>query len=226
MLVQQLLVLRGEKMELKGKKIAILGDSITQGVGASSELTRYTNVFADMTGADVYNYGISGTRFARQSKPSENPKFDLNFLDRVDGMVEDADIVVVFGGTNDFGHGDAAFGSFADTDEYTFYGATHSLCKRLINRYPNATVIFMLPLHRTSEERYVDGRYKRLVDYVNAISEVCAYYSIPVLDLYRTSGLQPEVEIIKSIYMPDGLHPSDAGAKRIAERLAGFLTAL
>ena len=213
-------------MEINGKKIAILGDSITQGVGASSELTRYTNVFADMTQAEVYNYGISGTRFARQTKPSENPRFDLNFLDRVDDMIPDADIVLVFGGTNDFGHGDAAFGAFDDSDEYTFYGATHSLCKRLINRYPTSTVVFMLPLHRTNESRMVNGRHRRLVDYVDAISAVCAYYSIPVLDLYRTSGLQPEVEVLKNIYMPDGLHPSDAGAKRIAERLIGFLHSL
>ena len=213
-------------MEIKGKKIAILGDSITQGVGASSELTRYTNVFADLAEATVYNYGISGTRFARQITPSDNPSFDLNFLDRVDGLVEDADIVVVFGGTNDFGHGDAAFGAFDDTDEYTFYGAAHSLCKRLINRYPTATIVFMSPLHRTEESRMVIGRHRRLVDYVNAISEVCAYYSIPVLDLYRISGLQPQVKVLKDIYMPDGLHPSDAGARRIAERLYEFLRSL
>ena len=58
------------------------------------------------------------------------------------------------------------------------------------------------------------------------IKEVAGYYGLPVLDLFAGSGLQPEVDIIKQEYMPDGLHPSDKGHKRIAERLYGFLSAL
>ena len=215
-------------MKLEGIKVNFLGDSITQGIKIEDpENTVFHAVLKRKANfAVARNYGISGTRFARQLKPSENPRFDLNFLDRVDGIIADADIVVVFGGTNDFGHGDAPFGSFYDDDEYTFYGATHSLCRRLINRFPAAEIVFMLPLHRINEDRTENGTRKRLVDYVNAISEVCAYYSIPVLDLYRTSGLQPELDIIKERYMPDGLHPSDAGARRIAERLVGFLSGI
>ncbi|MBQ9070284.1 MAG: SGNH/GDSL hydrolase family protein [Clostridia bacterium] len=44
--------------------------------------------------------------------------------------------------------------------------------------------------------------------------------------MYKVSGLQPVIPIIKEKFMPDGLHPSNAGAKRIAERLYGFLSAL
>ena len=35
-------------------------------------------------------------------------------------MDSDADVVVVFGGTNDFGHGDAKLGTFESRDPYTF----------------------------------------------------------------------------------------------------------
>ena len=49
---------------------------------------------------------------------------------------------------------------------------------------------------------------------------------LPVLDLFRTSGIQPKTDKIREIYMPDGLHPSDAGAKRVAERIYGFLKTL
>ena len=52
-------------MDLKGKKVLFLGDSITEGVGVSSPAKKYTSVFSDISGASVYNYGISGTRFAR-----------------------------------------------------------------------------------------------------------------------------------------------------------------
>ena len=54
-------------MELKGKKINFLGDSITEGVGASEEQFMYPNVIAAECGlAAARNYGISGTRIARQ----------------------------------------------------------------------------------------------------------------------------------------------------------------
>ena len=61
---------------------------------------------------------------------------------------------------------------------------------------------------------------------VRIIREVAEYYSLPVLDLFRLSGMQPEIEEIKTRYMPDGLHPSDAGNERIAELLEGFLLSL
>ena len=103
-------------MNINGKIVAVLGDSITEGVGVSSVEKRYTDVFARITNSTVYNYGISGTRVARQTTPDDNPRFDLDFIGRVDEMVPNADLVVVFGGTNDFGHGDARFGVFEDRD--------------------------------------------------------------------------------------------------------------
>ena len=56
-------------MELKNKVINFLGDSITEGVGASSAETRYVDRVAVLAGlARANNYGISGTRIARQKK--------------------------------------------------------------------------------------------------------------------------------------------------------------
>ncbi len=49
-------------MELQGKKINFLGDSITEGTGASSYETSYVSVFGRQSGAAVRNYGIGGTR--------------------------------------------------------------------------------------------------------------------------------------------------------------------
>lgn len=209
-------------MELQNKKVLFLGDSITEGVGASDREHRFTDVFARLSGAEVYNYGISGTRIARQRNPSQNPRWDLNFLDRVEEMNPAADVVVVFGGTNDFGHGDGALGDFYSRDEYTFYGAMHSLVNRLVNRYPEALLLFMTPLHRASEDDPVNeiGLARHLLrEYVAAQREVLTYYSIPVLDLYGTSGLTPKIPVIRERFMPDGLHPSDAGAERIATML-------
>ncbi|MBO5670795.1 MAG: SGNH/GDSL hydrolase family protein, partial [Clostridia bacterium] len=74
-----------------------MGDSITHGTGSSDPSERgYVSVFARQTGVSVCrNYGISGTRIARQQKPSEKPSYDQDFCSRVTGMDADADIVVV-----------------------------------------------------------------------------------------------------------------------------------
>lgn len=217
-------------MKLNGKKVYFLGDSITEGAGASSYEKSYVPVFAEISGAEVKNYGLSGTRIARQTEKSECEQCDRDFLERADVMESGADIVVVFGGTNDFGHGDAKIGDFSSRSEYTFYGAMHLLCEKLINKYPDAYIVFMTPLHRETEnEKTKDNGLPNetpLSGYVSIIKEVAGYYGLPVLDLFNTSGMQPRMEIIKKEYMPDGLHPSDKGARRIAERLYGFLSAL
>ena len=66
----------------------------------------------------------------------------------------------------------------------------------------------------------------KLEGYVDAIRAIAGYYGIPVLDLFRTSGMQPEVEVLRERFMPDGLHPNDAGHCKIANRLKGFLLSL
>ena len=212
-------------MELKGLKINFLGDSITEGVGTSDWATKpYHAVLAQNTGAICRNYGVGGTRIARQKSVSDPIRHDLDFIPRQKDMDDDADMVVVFGGTNDFGHGDASFGTFDDRDIYTFYGALHTLINDLLNHYPHATIVFMTPLHRLVEDAH-DNK-PCLEEYANAIKQVCKFYGIPVLDLYSTATMQPKVELIKQLYMPDGLHPNDDGAKIIASRLEGFLRSL
>ena len=217
-------------MELKGKKIVFLGDSITEGTGVKDPVNIYWNILARETGALCYGYGIGGTRIAPQREPSWNPQFDRYFASRVDDMIPDADVVVVFGGTNDFGHGDAAFGTMDDRSEETFCGAMHCLLQKLTARYPRAQIVIMTPLHRLVEHYVYNELGVRAVadleTYVNAIMQVSGHYGIPVLDLYRESGLQPQVPALLERYMADGVHPKDAGHERIAQKLKEFLTSL
>ena len=66
-------------MILEGSVINFLGDSITQGVGASCIENRYTDVLARQFGLKrANNYGISGTRIARQRVVTDDP-FDQDF---------------------------------------------------------------------------------------------------------------------------------------------------
>lgn len=214
-------------MELSGNVVNILGDSITEGVGVSDQKYRYANVFAELTGAKVNNYGIGGTRIAKKRVPSEYPRYDLDFITRMKEMDESADAVVVFGGTNDYGHGDAPMGDMESRNPYTFYGACHILMSYLAETYCGKPIVIMTPLHRADhDETEANALGNCLKDYVDAIREVAEYYSIAVLDLYKMSGLAPIIPKVKEELMPDGLHPNDKGARIIAERLVGFMKAL
>ena len=217
-------------MELKNKVINIMGDSITEGVGASQQSNRYTDVFAQLTGAKVNNYGISGTRIAKQTTPTiNNPSFEQDFISRVDEMDENADAVVVFGGTNDFGHGDAPLGDMQSRDPYTFYGACHVLMSSLMEKFCGKPVVFMTPIQRAyhdDNEALINSRGYVFKQYIDIIKEVAEYYAIPVLDMYKMSGITVHVQKVKETMTVDGLHPSDEGARVIAQRLKGFMEAL
>ena len=213
-------------MNLNGKKINFLGDSITYGVGTSSPEKRFTRLIAaEEHLAEMRNYGISGTRIAPQHSVSSNREWDKDFISRVAEMDADADIVVVFGGTNDFGHGDAPFGSFTDRTADTFSGACHVLMRTLREKYADGTVVILTPIHRRNE----DGMSRcghPFIDYVNAIRQTAEYYALPVLDLYAESGLQPALKTIRENYVPDGLHPNDAGHALLTEKILAYLRAL
>jgi len=217
-------------MELNNAKINFLGDSITEGFGVAPEECFISRI-ADETGALCRNYGISGTRIARQRVPSEETRWDLDFCGRAEQMDPEADIVVVFGGTNDFGHGDAPLGTMEDRTVDSFYGALHTLYLSLLNRFPAASIVILTPLHRICEDMPVSpsGRFFRhypLKDYVRAIREVAEFYSLPVLDLFAASGLQPRVDVINETYFLDGLHPNAAGHKVLASQVMAFLQSL
>lgn len=213
-------------MELKGIKMGVLGDSITQGVGVTDLSNMYYNRLQRECGIrELYVDGISGTRIARQRKPSEEPTFDLDFVSRIDKIDEDCDLVVVFGGTNDFGHGDAPIGTPDDRTVDTFWGACHVLCEKLINRFPKSQLVYMGPLHRMTEAN-PNWQDKVLEDYIAILKTVTRKYSIPFLDMMAVSGIAPQMEIHRELYMPDGLHPNDVGQGLIAAKLKGFLQSL
>lgn len=216
-------------MNLGDLKINFLGDSITQGHCATTFDEGFVSLIHQKTGAICRNYGIGGTRIARQTLVSIDPVWDQDFCSRVDGMDSDADVVVVFGGTNDYGHGAAPLGEFADQTVYTFYGALHALYRALLTKYPAAHIVVITPLHRLDEgSRKNDPRKNgvdaELKDYVRIIREVAEYYSLPVLDLYAAGGIQPQVPSICERYMvPDGLHPNNVGHEHLANKVIAYL---
>ena len=96
----------------------------------------------------------------------------------------------------------------------------------LITKYPQAAIVFATPLHRSQDTTPNDANHLPLKPYVDKMRETAEFYSIPVLDLFATAGICPEIPAQMELYMPDGLHPNDAGAEKIARRMLSFLKQL
>ncbi len=212
-------------MELKGKKIDFLGDSLTEGMGASAPEFGFVEIVAREAGlAAARNYGISATRIACQSTAADG-KSDENFCARAQDMDPDADIVVILGGTNDYGHGDAPLGTPQDRTRHTFYGACREMILTVRQRCPRAVIVVGTPTHRADEEK--PNRWGvTLETYVDILRETAKQYALPVFDLFAMDDFRPGLAPEKEYFCEDGLHPYNSGYRLIAERLIAFLRAL
>ena len=206
--------------------LQLLGDSITQGAGASAPDKCYAALLESQWGYHVINGGIGGTRIARQTHPSEISEYDLDFCMRADQLDGNADAVVIFGGVNDWGHGDAPLGNPWDRDVYTFYGALHLLYETICLKYIGKPILVVTPLRTCGDEKANAPGKAPLLAYRSAILEVALRFSLPVLDLYATGSFQPEYPEVREKLMPDGLHPSDEGHAILARRIHRALSLL
>ena len=219
-------------MELKGKIIDFLGDSITEGAGTTGPAYRFDTVLKELAGLkEIHNYGVGGSRIAHQRRASAMPRFDLCFCGRAFDMDKAADVIVVFGGTNDYGHGDAPFGEPTDATPATYCGAVNFLMDMLATEYPAAKVVFMTPARRlgdaepSTEIADVPGK-RPLVEYVDYILQAAAARGVAVLDLYRELPIDPNRPEDFEAFTADGLHLNDAGHRKLAELLKAFLEKL
>ena len=211
-------------MDLRGKKIVFLGDSITQGAGATKEENEYLEVCAKKLGAKAVNFGVGGTRIAPQITPSAEAFCDEHFLLRAKKMDKDADLVVVFGGTNDFGHGDAPFGRIGDKDPATFCGAYDALIEYLMATYGKEKLIIVYPLRRRNETATNgDGSKaegsKPLAEYHDAEKAIAEKCGLKSVDFWNDGDLNPNTPDGNENFA-DGLHPNDIGHRLLGEKLA------
>lgn len=206
--------------------INFLGDSITEGAWATEPKYNFVSRVGEKLGCKVNNYGISGTRIAMQTVPSANPIFDKDFLTRAKEM-SDADIVFVFGGTNDYGHGDSEIGDLTSLDSHTLCGAVRNLATYLCERYGKRNVCFILPLHRYDEDnpRGEFGAQTKLrpslKEYVKAEIAVLDDIGMRYLD-FRDSFPTPAVNT-PTEYFQDGLHPTNKGHELIADMISDYV---
>ena len=112
--------------------------------------------------------------------------------------------------------------------------SSHTICKYLLTNYKNKDIFFITPIKRyqpgTNGCKYPEDKNKlgyTLKDYSDAIIEICSYYSIPVIDFYSISGLNPHIDT--SLFGDtDGkaVHPNEAGHERMASLVVAYLQSL
>lgn len=194
--------------------IAFLGDGITMGSGASDKKCGFCARLEEMTGFTIENLGAERSRIVSQLYGS-----DQGFLKRSATLDPKADVVFVFGGTNDFEPGNVALGKLGDKDTGTFYGALALLCESLLKRYRKEQLTFVLPMPRFDENQ-AKG-FAPLSAYCSAIEEVADFFGIFALDL---TGIFPvPQDDCGDEYTIDGIHPNDRGHDFLAQIFTCYL---
>ena len=195
-----------------------MGDSITYGydsaLGGVQMESPYPELVKEILGMEkVYNCGISGSTLVSIDEWRDP------FCQRYASMPDDADIVSVMGGINDYVLGYADMGTLDSTDTTTIYGALNVLAKGLKEKYPDAYIFFMTP-YKCGIDPGVNSKGYSLNDVCTAIKRVCAKYGFDVLDMY-TYG---QIELDYDNPLCDTVHPSQEFFKNYtAPQIAQFI---
>lgn len=190
--------------------INILGDSITEGYALDNPMDGYAYQLENFPGIKVNNYGLSGSAVGGNNVD--------RFLDRYPCMDNSADIILVFGGTNDFngaGNGSTKLGHPGSQDSLDFYCGYGTMIAGILKEYPDSQLVLVTPI--TREGYQVKNRYGyTLKDYAHAISIMGMAFKVPVIDLFHDKN----VNFAGSWdYLSDGLHPTPAGHKILAQEI-------
>ena len=206
--------------------INVLGDSITS---VDYTLPNWWQMLSSKYGYIFNNYGISGTCVGYNSY--RETAFGKCFANRYSEMSNDADCVIVMGGTNDT---DIPLGHWDDTVNSTFYGALNVLIRGLCQKYKGKTIIFMTPIQQA--DSYITNVINPLELIKNgsdssvslqlraeAIKEKCKQYGIICIDLFNESGINGVDDSNYYYCTDDNTHPSIYGQIRISNILGKML---
>ena len=213
-------IVGNSQIDFSDKKIVCLGDSITAATNLEEmedyQQYAYPTYLKEILGAKtVDNLGIGGSSIGRY--------WENAFVDRYRDIPEDADMILIMGGTNDgFCVTQEDFGIMEDRKEGTFIGDLDELMKGLKENYPNAQVILITPLPNVLHDMLRKERDYLLPQSMiaNAMKQIGKEYEIPVIDLYNSNILDSHDAAVIYNYVPDGVHCNPNGYKLLAQHIA------
>lgn len=203
-------------IDFSNKKITCIGDSITYGCGGSDNgiggKISYCDFLANILNCEVVNLGIGGAAIGDY--------WDENSLIlRWNQIPLDSDIIIFFAGTNDFFIGQDYFGDVNKRAEKTFCGDTYTTLLNIKNNYPNAD-IYVLTIFQNGSEYWESFRNGSLPSYMDVLKLYSDELDLNLIDLYSSGFLNSKIPEIKETFVPDEIHPNDAGNKILAYRIA------
>lgn len=206
---------------LFGKKIIALGDSMVAGQGVSPT---WLDCVAERNSMTAVNYGIGGNLLAIKDSASSSA-----MCVRYTEMDEDADYIIIFGGTND-AFSSIPLGDETSTDTSEFYGALNTLLQGIITKYPTKKIGFITPY------LYDSAKSTKMQSYIDAIKTACKNNGgIPVFDNSVNGGIdwnnttQVAAMNIKASWDPttqDGIHLNATAMEWVSWKYEAFIRSL
>lgn len=226
-----------------GKKVAYLGDSITdeRHVGTTKN---YWEFLYELLGIEPLVYGKNGHQWVDILGQAEKLKAERG---------DDVDAILIFAGTNDF-YGNVPLGEwytikydsvevsgptkevrrrrYFQMENATLRGRINQVLSYLKMNYPTKQVIVLTPIHRAyakfgqkniqPEESYPNRIGLYIDEYVEAIKEAANVWAVPVIDFNSVCGLFPMYDSHTCYFaneVKDRLHPNAEGHYRMAKAL-------
>ena len=196
---------------MSDKKMVAIGDSITHGTYHDGEWFIANPNFATLVKeslgfSQLINYGANGVSISSTSTTNGEYAMSLRIKE-----MENADMALVAGGTNDYGTS-VVLGSAEDKTDVSFFGALYIFFTELKKKYQKVYIV--TPIRRRDDGENKVG--KTLEDYRKAIEIRAKEFDFCVIDGYGVPIDPKDVKDTKD-YIPDGLHPNQEGHKLYAK---------
>ena len=229
------------KSPLVDKKVLIMGDSISS--DAYGNYTKWVTVLRNegFLPPTVVNNSQHATGFvARYTGEDANAQND--FIDRITAITDkdSYNLVVIFGGINDYIQNIPLGGESGQTDRDTYFKpAVDYFFDYLVKNFVQARIVVISPLRtyniykNTAGGSQATGHYQ--TEYTDYIRTVAKNYCLPVLNLTEESGFCPFVDEFKNKWTlvpsgytsADGVHPNKEYQEQyLAPMIKGFLQQL
>ncbi len=199
--------------------VACIGDSITQGVGASSSSTDWVSDLATLLGAGVTvgNYGVSSTTMMKQSNFSYWDTGDLAMVETfVANAGPNADVaIIIMLGTNDSKDNPSGVDNWTSTAPMRYAADYNAMLDELLGVTPKPEIFLALPPPAFANTDDIDGAV--IADQIiPIITGIATERQLAVIDVHSAlAGM--------SVLFPDGVHPNDMGHMLIATTMENGL---
>ncbi|MDY6024502.1 MAG: SGNH/GDSL hydrolase family protein [Candidatus Borkfalkiaceae bacterium] len=205
-----------------GKKVVFYGDSISAKVGVTSG-TDYIDNLTEKLGINSERFSVGGALYTHWTALGYNRESCCNLIVNHSEYNKNADYVVLFFGTNDFGRR-VNIGKDTDNpqqlnDVKTFKGAINFAVRKLREENPELKILLLTPLIR-ADRSLVNDIGVSLSEYVNAVVRMGELNDARVIDLYNL--FTAEEIAAGNGYTTDSLHINAKGHLRLSNYILGY----